>query len=132
MSTAFAVVFVLLYAAHMLSDYPFQTDHQAKYKSEKSAAGWLANLTHAGTHVLVSALALGVGVVLLELELTAPAAGAALAWIGISHAAIDRRRGVLAWMKLARQTEFQKHGGAAHVDQTAHILALVIAALVLA
>lgn len=128
----FASIFVLLYVAHLLADYPFQTDHQAAHKAEKSAAGWLANLTHAGTHVLVSALALGIGTLLLELDLSAPAAAAALAWIGISHAAIDRRRGVLAWMRIARQTKFQEHGGAAHVDQTAHVVALAIAALALA
>lgn len=74
----FATTFVLLYAAHMLSDYPLQTDHQAAHKAEKSAAGWLANLSHAGTHVVISALALGVGVLTLDLELSAPAAGAAL------------------------------------------------------
>jgi hypothetical protein len=127
----FASVFVLLYVAHLLADYPLQTDHQARCKAEKSAAGWLANLTHAGTHVLISALTLGVGVIVLDLELTAPAAAAALAWIGISHAAIDRRRGVLAWMRLAHQEAFREHGGAAHVDQTAHITALALAALTL-
>lgn len=128
----FASIFVLLYAAHMLSDYPLQTDHQASCKANRGGAGWLANLTHAGTHVLVSAIALTVGVLALELDLSAPAVAITLAWIGFSHSIIDRRRGVIAWMKIARQTEFQKHGGAAHVDQTAHILALVIAALVLA
>lgn len=127
----FATTFVLLYVAHLLSDYPFQTDHQAKCKADENAAGWIANITHAGTHVLVSAITLGVGVIVLDLELTASAAGAALAWIGISHAAIDRRRGVLAWMRIAKQTQFQAHGGAAHVDQTAHITALVLAALAL-
>ncbi|GGU46453.1 DUF3307 domain-containing protein [Nocardioides albus] len=128
----FASCFILLYVAHLLADYPLQTDHQARCKSAKSAAGWLANLTHAGTHVIVSALTLGVGSVVLDLELTAPAAAVALAWIGISHAAIDRRRGVLAWMRIARQEAFREHGGAAHVDQTAHIVALALAALALA
>lgn len=127
----FASIFVLLYVAHLLADYPFQTDHQAAHKADKSAAGWLANLTHAGTHVLASALTLGVGVVALQLDLTAPAVTGALAWIGISHAAIDRRRGVLAWMRIARQEAFREHGGAAHVDQTAHVVALAVAALVL-
>lgn len=128
----FASAFVLLYLGHLLADYPLQTDHQAKCKAEQSAAGWLANLTHAGTHVIVSAATLGLGEVVLDLELSPIAAVIALAWVGLSHSIIDRRRGVVAWMKLAKQTEFAKHGGAAHVDQTAHITALVIAALILA
>lgn len=130
--SAFAGVFVLLYAAHMLSDYPLQTDHQAAHKADHGGAGWLANLSHAGTHMLVSAATLGLGVIVLDLELSPIDAVIALAWVGLSHSIIDRRRGVVTWMKLAKQTEFAKHGGAAHVDQTAHITALVIAALILA
>ncbi|MFJ8856341.1 DUF3307 domain-containing protein [Streptomyces sp. NPDC102437] len=125
----FASVFVLLYVAHLLSDYPFQTDHQASRKAEKSAAGWRANLVHAGTHVAVSAAALAIGALVLDLKPSAPAVLVALAWVGISHSAIDRRRGVLAWMNRTGQAEFVKHGGAAHVDQTAHITALAIGAL---
>jgi hypothetical protein len=127
----FASLFVLLYVAHLLADYPLQTDHQAAHKADKSAAGWLANLSHAATHVVVSAIALAAGALVLDLDLTIPAASAALAWVGISHSAIDRRRGVLAWMAHAGQTEFVKHGGAAHVDQTAHVTALALAALLM-
>jgi hypothetical protein len=35
-------------------------------------------------------------------------------------------------MQLTRQAGFAQHGGAAHVDQTAHVLALAVAALFLA
>lgn len=127
----FAEIFVLLYVAHLVSDYPLQIDWQAAHKADKTAAGWLANLTHAGTHVIVSAITLAAGALVLDHHLSAPAAGLALAWVGISHSLIDRRRGVLAWMTRAGQTEFAKHGGAAHVDQTAHITALALAALLL-
>ncbi|WP_406027331.1 DUF3307 domain-containing protein [Nocardioides sp. NBC_00850] len=127
----FATVFVLLYVAHLLADYPLQTDHQAAHKADKSATGWVANLSHAATHVLVSAITLGAGSLVLDLEVTIPALAAALAWVGVSHSVIDRRRGVLAWMAHAGQTQFAKHGGAAHVDQTAHVLALTLAALTL-
>ncbi|MFJ4738728.1 DUF3307 domain-containing protein [Streptomyces sp. NPDC088775] len=128
----FAALFVLLYVAHLLADYPFQTDHQAGCKAEKSAAGWRANLVHAGTHVLTTAAALGVGVLVLDLPLTAPAAMAALIWIGSTHSVIDRRWLVRRWMAFARQDEWAGRGGAAHVDQTAHVTALLIAALALA
>ncbi|MFI5769629.1 DUF3307 domain-containing protein [Streptomyces sp. NPDC051658] len=128
----FAALFVLLYVAHLLADYPFQTDHQAGCKAEKSAAGWRANFVHAGTHVLVSAVALVVGFLVLDLSLAVPAAVVALLWIGATHSIIDRRWLVLRWMERTGQVEFVKHGGAAHVDQTAHVTALLIAALALA
>ncbi|MCX4849826.1 DUF3307 domain-containing protein [Streptomyces sp. NBC_00893] len=128
----FADLFVLLYGAHLLSDYPFQTDHQAGCKAEKSAAGWRANLVHAGTHVLVSAVALAVGFLVLDLPLTIPAVAVVLVWIGSTHSIIDRRWLVQRWMERAGQSEFARRGGAAHVDQVAHVTALLIAALALA
>jgi Protein of unknown function (DUF3307) len=115
----FASLFVLLYVAHLLSDYPFQTDHQAGRKAQKSLAGWRANLAHAGTHILVSAVALGIGVLVLGLGLAAPAATAALLWIGVSHSIIDRRWLVLRWMERTGQREFIQHGGAAHAARYA-------------
>lgn len=129
----FATVFVLLYLAHLLADYPLQTDHQAGCKANQGAAGWRANLAHAGTHVLASAATLTVGTLLLDdITLTAGPAGLALLWIGATHAFIDRRWPVTRWMAFARQASWATRGGAAHVDQTAHITALVIAALAIA
>lgn len=136
----FASLFILLYVAHMLSDYPFQTDHQAGRKAGWTEGdkdrnpgrhhhGWGANLVHAGTHVLTTAAALGIGVLVLDLPLTIPAAVLALLWIGSTHSVIDRRWLVRRWMERTGQSEFIKHGGAAHVDQTAHITALAVAAL---
>ncbi|MEU3228400.1 DUF3307 domain-containing protein [Streptomyces sp. NPDC006976] len=128
----FASLFVLLYAAHLLADYPFQTDHQAGCKADHGAAGWRANLAHAGTHVLFCSLALVIAAAVLgESAGTLPSAAAVL-WIGVTHAVIDRRWPVAAWMRLARQQGWAAHGGAAHVDQTAHVLVLVVAALGLA
>ncbi|MFF1650157.1 DUF3307 domain-containing protein [Streptomyces sp. NPDC058240] len=139
----FPTLFVLLYVAHLLSDYPFQPDRQASRKAGWTEGdkdpnpgrhhhGWGANLAHAGTHVLVSAIALALGVLVLDLHLAIPAAAVALLWIGSTHSAIDRRWMVLRWMERTGQPEFVEHGGAAHVDQTAHITALLIAALALA
>lgn len=127
----FASLFVLLYAAHLLADYPFQTDHQAAHKADHGHAGWRANLAHAVTHVGFCALALIVGAVVLGESAGAWASIAALVWIGATHAVIDRRWPVARWMRIARQEKFAEHGGAAHVDQSAHVLALVVAALFL-
>ncbi|MEU9495436.1 DUF3307 domain-containing protein [Streptomyces sp. NPDC048215] len=128
----FATLFILLYVAHLLADYPFQTDHQAGHKADCGAAGWRANLSHAGTHLLISALAVGLGAAALGLDLSILPATAALLWIAGSHAFIDRRWPVARWMGLARQAGWAQHGGAAHVDQTAHLTAIALAALALA
>ncbi|AJP05929.1 hypothetical protein TU94_28345 [Streptomyces cyaneogriseus subsp. noncyanogenus] len=125
----FAPVFILLYVAHHLADYPLQTDHQAAHKADRTAAGWRANLVHAGTHVVASAAALAAGAWLLDLGIGVLAAALGLAWIGVTHSLIDRRRPILWWMKHTRQTAFAQHGGAAHVDQSAHLAALAVAAL---
>ncbi|WP_179887588.1 DUF3307 domain-containing protein [Streptomyces sp. b94] len=129
----FASLFVLLYLGHLLADYPLQTDHQAAHKADRCAAGWAANLTHATTHVVTCAAALALGALALDdVTMSLPVAVAALLWIGASHAFIDRRWPVAWWMNHTGQASWAKHGGAAHVDQTAHIVALVLAALALA
>lgn len=128
----FASLFALLYIGHLLADYPLQTDHQAGHKADCSAAGWRANLAHAGTHLATCSVMLTLGIVLLDIDLEPIPAIAALLWIAGTHAFIDRRWPIARWMKLARQTAWAKHGGAAHVDQTAHLTALALAALALA
>ncbi|MFB6897444.1 DUF3307 domain-containing protein [Streptomyces hydrogenans] len=128
----FATVFVLLYLGHLLADYPFQTDHQATHKADCGKAGWRANLTHAATHVTACGIALAAGATALDVTASLPAVLVALVWIGGTHAFIDRRWPVRWWMTRMRQTSWADHGGAAHVDQTAHILALALAALALA
>ncbi|MEV0580929.1 DUF3307 domain-containing protein [Streptomyces sp. NPDC050392] len=129
----FASLFVLLYAAHLLGDYPFQTDHQAGCKADHGAAGWRANFAHAATHVLFCSLALVVAAVVFGESAGVLPGIVAVLWIGATHAFIDRRWPVTRWMTFARQQGWAQHGGgAAHVDQTAHALVLVIAALALA
>ncbi|NEC16004.1 DUF3307 domain-containing protein [Streptomyces sp. SID8014] len=128
----FAEVLFLLYVGHLLADYPFQTDHQATHKADPGRTGWTANASHAAVHVLACAALLGLGALVLGWRLPVLPTLAVLVWIGTTHAVIDRRRLVTAWMTWARQPHFAAHGGAAHVDQTAHILALTLAALFLA
>jgi hypothetical protein len=125
----FPTLFILFYLAHLAADYPLQTDHQAACKAERSAAGWRANVAHAGTHLLTSAAVLAIGVTALDLTIGWTEAAVGIAWIGITHSLIDRRRGVQWWMRNTRQPQFAQHGGAAHVDQTAHVIALAVAAL---
>lgn len=128
----FATIFVLLYVAHLTADYALQTDHQAAHKMEKSKAGWVANLSHAGTHALATIVMLVVGWAVLDLEIAAVPAALAALWITATHAFIDRRWPVTWWMTHTGSTDWISRGGAAHVDQTAHVLALAVAALALA
>ncbi|MGW2426038.1 DUF3307 domain-containing protein [Streptomyces sp. NPDC001709] len=128
----FASLFVLLYVGHLLADYPLQTDHQAAHKACAGATGWRATFAHAVTHVVVCGVALMIGAAVLGESASVWANVAALVWIGGTHAFIDRRWPIRWWMRVARQTGFAQHGGAAQVDQTAHVVALVVAALFLA
>ncbi len=132
MTGVFAEVFVLLYCGHLLADYPLQTDHQAAHKAACGAAGWKANAAHALTHVAACGVLLAVGAVALGWSLPLVPALAALVWIGGTHAWIDRRWPVAWWMRVARQQGWARNGGAAHVDQTAHVVVLAAAALFLA
>ncbi|MFD6179816.1 DUF3307 domain-containing protein [Streptomyces goshikiensis] len=127
----FASLFVLLYVGHLLADYPFQTDHQAAHKAGCGREGWTANLAHAATHVLICGLLLTVGSAALGWDLPFRPAALAVLWIGVTHAFIDRRWLVAAWMRIACQTKWAANGGDAQVDQTAHILVLTLVALTL-
>ena len=128
----FATVFILLYVAHLLADFALQTDRQASLKADRSAAGWWANLSHAATHVIACAVALAVGTAALDgMHLPVVRTVAALAWIGSSHGLIDRRWLIAWWMDHTGSAAFRERGGAAYVDQTAHVLALAVAALVI-
>lgn len=124
----FATLSLLLYVAHLIADYPAQTDHQAAHKADPGASGWLANLAHAGTHLVLSALALLAATALPGVHLPLPLAAAGLVWVTGTHAVIDRRWPVRWWMEHTGQRGFLAHGGAAHVDQTFHIAALITAA----
>ena len=129
----FAAVAFLLYVAHHLADYPLQTDHQAAHKAGPGWLGWNANLGHAACHLTVSAVLLGIGNWVLHLHVDGRVALPALLWLAVSHGFIDRRWPVARWMTFARQAGWAEHGGAAHVDQTAHLaLGVLPAALLIA
>ncbi|GAA2418128.1 hypothetical protein GCM10010433_16680 [Streptomyces pulveraceus] len=127
----FADLAFLLYVGHLIADYLLQTDHQADHKAGPGLKGWAANVSHAATHVVVCGALLALGAAVLGWRLPLLPALAALLWIGATHAVIDRRWPVLWWMTHTGSTDWISRGGAAHVDQTAHIAALVVAALCL-
>ncbi|MFE6868336.1 DUF3307 domain-containing protein [Kitasatospora sp. NPDC057692] len=132
MTSTFAATFILLYIAHLTADYALQTDHQAAHKALPGWAGWRANLFHAAVHIGAAAALLRLGAAALGLHPTTAALAVAYLWLGTTHAIIDRRWPVLWWMRTTGSADYIQHGGAAHVDQTAHIaLGLLPAALAL-
>jgi hypothetical protein len=132
-TAVFAAAFIALFGAHHLADYPLQTDHLAAHKADQDVRGWIANQVHAATHTAVAAVLLVLAAAVLALPLPLAGTIAALAWVHLSHSAIDRRRGIAWWMEHTGQRSFREHGGAAHVDQAAHIaLGLIPAAALLA
>ncbi|MFD7832103.1 DUF3307 domain-containing protein [Streptomyces sp. MJM8645] len=89
----FPSIFIVLLTCHWAADFPGQTDHQASHKADRTLQGWVANLTHAFTHVAITAVVLWlVGLAEPDLHPTLTAEAFGLAWVGISHSAIDRRR----------------------------------------
>jgi hypothetical protein len=132
-AAAFAAFFILLYVAHLVADYALQTDHQAAHKMQRTRAGRLALAEHAAVHVLTSIGLLALGGWLLDLDPSLAGRTVTPLWLAASHALIDLRSPVLWWMRRTGSASFIEHGGAAHVDQTAHItLGLLPAALALA
>jgi len=143
-----ATSFVAMFAAHQFGDYWLQTPHQAM---TKGGAGWTARWACA-RHVLVLALAKLVAL-FAAFEVTGSPIRpgwwfAALVVDGLSHYWADRRstlRRLAAWIgddKLAffeLGTPREGHDdrpclgtGAAHLDQSWHIVWLFVTALIIA
>ncbi|MER6610243.1 DUF3307 domain-containing protein [Streptomyces sp. NPDC000927] len=129
----FGSIFVLLYVAHYIGDYIMQNDWMAGKKGDKTRQGYLANLSHASIHVVISAAFLSLGDAYLHLSGVTPLSTvAAVAWIGCTHAFIDRRWPVAWLMTHTRSTGYLERGGAPAVDQALHIVVLGTAAFGLA
>ncbi|MFE4514712.1 DUF3307 domain-containing protein [Kitasatospora sp. NPDC056783] len=95
--------------------------------------GWGHNLLHAFIQVITTTVVLlAAGPLVLEHQPSWCSLAAGLAWIGMSHAAIDRRRGVRWWMEHTGQRGYLAAGGLEKVDQAAHFsVGLLPAALFL-
>ena len=140
MST-FAALFAAFYVGHLLGDYVAQTDWMAALKVAGAPVppfrSWLANQRHVATYSLTIAAtvlltgALGgfladLGVVPWWRWVVAAAAN----WV--AHSVIDRRWPVRRLMCATGSRAFHGNGGALHVDQTLHLLTLLLLAAFLA
>ena len=150
--TVFTALAVLMVVGHYVGDYVVQTDwmaslkvagatypagHPAEGRPVPAWLSWWWNQVHAATYTATIATtvagvaALGgfadqLGTVPGWRWLVATAAN----WT--AHGLIDRRWPVVRLMVLTGSGPFSRNGGAAHVDQTLHLLTLLVLAAFLA
>ncbi|BCJ27940.1 DUF3307 domain-containing protein [Actinocatenispora sera] len=142
----FGAAFAALFVAHQLADHWIQTDRQACRKALPGWPGRIACTWHVATYtatcaVLLAALHLAIG-----LPLPAAGTAAGLAVSGVTHWLIDRRWPLFWLAEHTGSKHFVRMGaprpghddnpslgtGAYALDQSAHYLFLLVAALILA
>lgn len=116
--------------AHMVGDYLFQTDWQARNKR--------GGLTHGGTsrrallsHVTTYTLAFLPAFIWIGSELDVAWAIAAAVLVFVPHLVIDDGRLVALYLARVKRADGLNLGLAASVDQSFHVLSLFLAAAVI-
>jgi hypothetical protein len=122
-------VFASFLVAHMVGDYLFQTDWQARNKRGGLSGGvaFRALASHVTTYTLAFAPAL----VWIGDELDVGWALLAAALIFLPHLVVDDGRIVRAYLAHVKRAEGFDVGLAASVDQSFHILSLFLVAILL-
>ena len=120
-------VFTAFLVAHMVGDYLFQTDWQARHKRGGLSGGvaFRALVSHVTTYTLAFAPAL----FWIGGELDAAWALLAAALIFLPHFLIDDGRFIRFWLARVKGAERFDVGLAASVDQSFHVLSLFLVAL---
>ncbi len=123
-------VFASFLVAHMVGDYLFQTDWQARNKRGGLSGGvaFRALVSHVTTYTLAFAPAL----IWIGDELDAGWALLAAALIFLPHLLVDDGRMVRAYLAHVKRAPGFDVGLAASVDQSFHILSLFLVAILLA
>lgn len=135
-AVTFAAVLPGLLVAHAVGDRWLQTDHQAVTKGHAGHIGRIACASHVLTYTAVTALVTGILWVALGLSVSPAGFLAGQAVSALTHYWIDRRVTLAAFV--ARYTPWnrtyytQVPGGAEHLDQSAHMVWLFVAALLTA
>jgi len=122
-------VFASFLVAHMVGDYLFQTDWQARHKRGGLSGGvaFRALATHVTTYTLAFAPAL----IWIGDELDPGWALLAAALIFLPHLVLDDGRIVRLYIARVKRVERFDIGLAASVDQSFHILSLFLVAILL-
>jgi hypothetical protein len=120
-------VFTAFLVAHMVGDYLFQTDWQARHKrgglTDRAASRALVS------HVTTYTLAFAPALVWIGDELDPGWAFLAAALIFLPHLVLDDGRIVRAWLTRVKRAPTFEIGLAASVDQSFHVLSLFLVAL---
>lgn len=146
----FAAAFACLYVGHMVGDHWIQTSGQARRKGGVGRDAVLACAGHVATLTATKAVVLVAAILSLGLAGTVSWPGVVLALVvdAATHYLIDRRPNLAAAASAVGRAEFyafgsgtvDEHGrpvphlgtGAHALDQSAHILFLFLAALIIA
>ena len=127
---SWVTVLVAFFVAHMVGDYLFQTDWQARHKRGGLGADPVARRA-LFTHVTTYTVAFLPALIWIGAELDVVWALVAAVAIFVPHLAIDDGRFVSAYLKRVKRVEGLNLGLAASVDQSFHVLSLCLAALLL-
>jgi Protein of unknown function (DUF3307) len=120
-------VFTAFLVAHMVGDYLFQTDWQARHKRGGLSGGVAARALF--SHVTTYTLAFAPALVWIAEELTAGWALLAAALIFLPHVVLDDGRFVRAYLANVKRVPAFDVSIAASVDQSFHVLSLFLVAL---
>lgn len=122
-------VFASFLVAHMVGDYLFQTDWQARNKRGGLSGGvaFRALVSHVTTYTLAFAPTL----IWIGNELDAGWGLLAAALIFLPHLVLDDGRVVRFWIARVKGVERFDIGLAASVDQSFHVLSLFLVAILL-
>ncbi len=120
-------VFTAFLVAHMVGDYLFQTDWQARHKRGGLSGGVAARALF--SHVSTYTLAFVPALVWIAEDLTAGWALLAAALIFLPHLVLDDGRFVRAYLANVKRVPGFDVSVAASVDQSFHVLSLFLVAL---
>jgi hypothetical protein len=127
---SWVAVFAGFLVAHMVGDYLFQTDWQARHKRGGLTGDALARRALV-THVATYTLAFLPAFIWIGSELDVAWALAAAVLVFVPHLLIDDGRGVTFYLVRVKGVEELNLGLAASVDQSFHVLSLFLVALLL-
>jgi len=133
-ASVFTAVFIAMLVGHHLGDYLLQTTWQVEHKGNRGWIGWLAAGGHVASYTVATSITTLVAAAALHLPITGLGFVAAQLFSAGTHLVIDRRF-TLRWFveqvdKLIEgKLKYYDTGGAAFIDQMAHILCLYGASL---
>ena len=144
MAAGFAAIFAALFGAHQVADHWVPTDAQAARKGMPGRAGRVACTAHVATYTATALVFLAPVLLLLDVHISVWRLAAGLAFSAVTHWVIDRRWPLVWLAERTGSRRFVRLGcprpghddnpslgtGAYALDQSAHYVALFVAALV--